>query len=109
MMFLFAGLVAGQSDRMQQKAIETVEELNTAISSIDSNAALSQEQKSEIQALTLKKMTGIRKIKKSDIVDEKKTEKIKALRKEINSKIYKEVLTKEQRKAKRAAKSTAKG
>ncbi len=104
-LFLFTGIGFSQSAKVQQKAADKVEEMNTMIVSINPDAALSVEQKEKIEALNVEKMMGVRKIKKSEATEEEKEVKRKALIKEISQKINKEILTKEQRQAKKEARA----
>lgn len=98
--FLGFGLAAtAQSQKQKDKAMEQVKELNTQLTDIDKTLALSEEQMEKIMMLEIKKTKDMRAIKKNDGTNEDKKEKRKEYRNAL-----KEVLTKKQNKALRAAK-----
>ncbi|WP_067146412.1 hypothetical protein [Pseudotamlana agarivorans] len=100
---LFIGLALSgfaQSEKLIEKANQKVEELNTDIITGDKTQALSEAQKSEIQKLYIERTQAIRKAKKAG-ADDTET---KAIIKNYNQKVFKEVLTKEQIKARKKGK-----
>lgn len=94
-----------QSDKVKAKATEKVEQLNNEIAAADETLTLSDEQKAKIHQIHVDRIMAVRKANKSGASDEEK----KSLQKEYFQKIYKEVLTKEQLKARRAGKKKLKG
>lgn len=91
---------AAQSAKLLEKAAEKVQELNDQISSVNAALALTDEQTSALTELYVERLHEARKMKKAG-EDE---EAIKAFRKE-NWLQIKAVLTKEQFKARKEAKS----
>lgn len=89
-----------QSDKIKEKAAEKTEELNAQIIAGDPSVALSDEQKEQLTAIYTEMLTAMKKVRKND----GDQEEMKAARKEYNKRIFGEVLTKEQRKARRAGK-----
>ena len=91
-------------NKVESKAQEKVDELNTELVSIDPSLALTEDQKEKIFKLHVDRIKETRKIYK----EEKDKEKAKELAKPVNKKyfqtIYKDVLTKEQRQARVKAK-----
>lgn len=104
-LFLFIGVNNAQSAKMVEKAKEKVEALDAQIQSADANAALSAEQKEQITQLYAERTQRIRKVKKGDGTEEEKKTEMQAIRKEVNKKVNKEILTKPQRLAKKAGKA----
>jgi len=104
---LFVGLgMTGfaQSDKMKEKAAEKVEELNAQIMAGDTSQALTEDQKKQILIIQIEKLKELRKIKKADGDKEDRKE----VNKKYSQKINKEILTKAQRKAKKAGKDKMK-
>lgn len=97
-----------QADWMVKKANEKVEELNEMITSENPDLALTQEQREKIYDLHLQKHIDIKAIKDTDLSDEEKEVKKKEVYKKVGKTISNEILTKEQRKAKRAAREKMK-
>lgn len=91
-------------NKVETKAQEKVDELNTELVSIDPSLALTEDQKTKIFKIQVQRIKESRKIYK----EEKDKEKAKELAKPINKKyfqtIYKDILTKEQRQARMKAK-----
>ncbi|GJM33954.1 MAG: hypothetical protein DHS20C18_29550 [Saprospiraceae bacterium] len=96
-----SGAGFAQSAKLQQKATDKVEELNTQITSVNPDIALTAEQKERLTELYIEKLKGTRKMKK----DGEEKDAIKAFNKENWGKI-KAVLTKEQFRARKKAKAT---
>lgn len=103
-MFLFVTASFSQS-KAEQKAMDKVEKINAMIVAGDADLALSDDQKKQMVELYVANTKATRKIKKSDATEEEIKEQTKALRKVLNQKVNKEILTKEQRKAKKAGKA----
>ena len=102
---LFLGLsVSGfaQSDKMKETATEKVEQLNEEIIAGDKSIALSTDQKTKIYNIHVERLEALRAAKKEGANDETN----KAINKKYFQKIYKEVLTKEQLKARKKGKET---
>lgn len=103
---LLVGLIVSATAQKspETKAQEKVEELNTELMSIDPSLALTRKQKAQIFELHVQRIKESKKVFKS----EKNKAKVKELTKPINKKYYQkifnEVLTKEQLKARRKAK-----
>lgn len=103
--FMLMGQIAyGQNVKMQERARAQVEKLNDQIVSGNPNAGLTQEQQEKILNSYMEKFRKIRKLRTSEMDDEQKEAKIKGLHKETAQIINMEILTKEQRQAKRKAK-----
>lgn len=104
-LFLGLGLTGfAQSEKVKEKATQKVEELNKEIMAEDPSLALSEEQKSQVYEIHVKRIMATRKANKSEASEEDK----KAIQKSYFKKIYSEVLTKEQRKARKAGKEKTK-
>ncbi len=103
-LFLLAGQPAfAQNAKMQERAEEQLEALNEKIVQGNPDAALTPEQRKKILALYLDKQVKMKEIRQSDLGDDEKAEKRKELNKETARIINQEILTKEQRQAKREA------
>lgn len=89
-----------QSDKVKEKAMEKTEELNEQIVAGDASLALSKEQMQQIQEIHIKRIMESRELRKADADQQE----IKAVNKKYFQQIYKEVLSKEQMKARRAGK-----
>ena len=101
---LSAGQVlTAQNAKMQERAKEQLEALNEKIVQGNPDAALTPEQRQKILALYLDKQVKMKEIRQSDLGDDEKAEKRKALNKETAQVINQEILTKVQRQAKRKA------
>jgi hypothetical protein len=87
----------GQSEKLKEKATEQVEKLNSEIVSGDASAALSDEQKEQVYNLHIERIKELRTSKKEGATDEE----VKAINKKYYQKINKEILTKEQIKARK--------
>lgn len=96
--FIISGFSQSE-EKMMEKAKEKVEELNAEIIEGDASLALSEAQKEKIYNLHLTKMQEAKKLKNAKV----DKEKIKASNKVYNQQIFKDVLTKEQKKARRKA------
>jgi len=90
--------------KLAEKAAEKVEMLNKQITSVDKTLALSKEQVMQITELQMSRMKEVKVLKKAKA----EKEAIKAVNKKYNKKIYKDILTKEQMKARKVAKEKAK-
>ena len=108
--FLFLTLVLlsgqtimAQNAKMQERAKEQLETLNAKIVKGNPDAALTPKQREKILALYLEKQAKMKEIRQSDLGEDEKAEKRKALNKETAKTINQEILTKEQRQAKREA------
>lgn len=104
---LFIGFtVAGfaQSDKLTEKANEWVNNLNTEIVFTDTSLALTELQKTQIAAIQVERLMELKKAKKVGADKEAN----KAINKKHFQKIFKEVLTKEQMKARKATKEKSK-
>lgn len=106
-LFLGLGLTTGfaQSDKMKEKATERIEKLNAEITAGDASQALTEEQKTKLMALEIEKLKEIRKNKK----DGGDNESRKAINKKYAKQIYQDVLTKEQKKARKTEKTRKTG
>ena len=105
--FLFLGLgLTGfaQSEKIKEKATEKVEQLNAEIIAGDKSEALTDEQKTQIYDLHIERLKALRKVKKEG--GEKEDRQV--VNKKYNQKINKEILTKAQRKARKAGKEKLK-
>lgn len=100
---LFIGFtIAGfaQSDKIKKKANDWVNSLNTEITSVDTSLALTESQKEQITAIQVERLVELKKAKKEGADKEAN----KAINKKHFQKIFKDVLTKEQMKARKIAK-----
>ncbi|MDY7396790.1 hypothetical protein UMM65_16195 [Aureibaculum sp. 2210JD6-5] len=105
---LLLGLMAtgfSQSKKIQKKVIKKIESLDESIVKVNKEAALTDKQKETLKVIYAEQFVKIEKIK-NEVID---TEKRKAQIKQINRKyikiINKEVLTNEQKKAKKNSKN----
>ena len=98
----FAGFA--QSDKVKEKATQKMEELNKEIIAADKSLALSEEQKTQIYEIHVERIMASRKANKAGVEDEEK----KALNKKYFKQIFNDVLTKEQKKARKAGKEKLK-
>ncbi|RMB64146.1 hypothetical protein EAX61_01855 [Dokdonia sinensis] len=89
-----------QNKKLLEKANEKVEALNKEITSQDKSLALTDIQKEQISEAHLARLTESKALRKSGA----EKADIKAVNKKYNQKIYKEILTKKQLKARRAGK-----
>ncbi|MDB9720628.1 hypothetical protein OAE03_02025 [Winogradskyella sp.] len=104
-LFLGLGLTGfAQSEKLKEKATEKVEQLNKEIMAGDESQALSESQKEQILAVQIERIKELRKANKDGADKEAK----KAINKKHNQKIFKEILTKEQMKARKAGKENLK-
>jgi hypothetical protein len=105
LIILLAGTAGfGQTKKMIEKANEKVEELNQWIVSVNPELALTDDQKEEVRQLHVQKLIDIKAINKSDLSDEAKKEERQKIYKKVGKTIHNDVLTKEQRKAKKIGK-----
>jgi hypothetical protein len=88
-----------QSEKILKKATELVDKLNTEIEKGDKSLSLSAAQKEKITAIHVERLTELKKLGKAASKDDKK-----ALNKKFFSKVYKEVISKEQLKARKKGK-----
>lgn len=98
------GQKANKAEKMDAQAMEKVEKLNQQIIAGDASAALTAEQVETVKAAYVEMAKQIHAVKKEGGTKEEQKEQMKAIRKAANKTINKEVLTKEQRKAKKAGK-----
>lgn len=100
-LFLGLGMTGfAQSDKLTKKATEKVEQLNAEIIAGDKSEALTDDQKETIFNLHVERLKELRKVKKAGGEKEERKE----LNKKYIQQIYKEILTKEQKKARKAGK-----
>ena len=100
---LFLGITNlsfGQSKKIDKKAEKLVEKLNSEIIKGDKDLGLSDEQKITIKKIQIERLTALKNLGKSASKEDKK-----ASNKTYNKKIYKEVLTKKQFKARKMGKA----
>ncbi|MFG6686074.1 hypothetical protein ACGK9U_05790 [Mariniflexile sp. HNIBRBA6329] len=100
---LFVGLsISGfaQSDKMKESVKEKVEQLNSELVAGDKSQGLTEEQKTQIYNIHLERLKELKDAKKNGA--DKDANKV--INKKYFQKIYKEVLTKEQVKARREGK-----
>tara|TARA_R110001592_G_scaffold307684_1_gene581573 strand:+ start:175 stop:516 length:342 start_codon:yes stop_codon:yes gene_type:complete len=104
--FFIGFSVAGfaQSDKIKEKANEWVNNLNTEIVSVDKSLALTELQINQITVIQVERLIELKKAKKEGADKEGN----KAINKKHFQKIFKEVLTKEQMKARKTAKEKSK-
>lgn len=93
-----------KSGKVEKMAMEKTEKLNQSIIAGDAEAALTTAQAKEITATYVQMTKDVRAVKKSGGEAAEIKEAQKAIRKAANQKINKEILTKEQRAAKRNGK-----
>jgi len=96
----FATTGFAQSEKMKEKAIAKIEQINKEITSVNKSLALTEEQRKQIFEVQIAKMQEIKKLRKEDA----DKDAIKAVGKKYNQKIFKSILTKEQMKARKASK-----
>lgn len=111
-LFLFSNMAFAQNNKKAtQLAEDRVQEINNMITSINPDAELSSDQKMKIIELHINRTKKIQAVKKNDsLSEEEKKSKIVALRKEFGRTYSKEILTQEQRQAKKESKTmSAKG
>lgn len=96
----FSSVTLAQSEKLKEKAMEKVEELNAEIVAGDASLALTDLQKEQIQQIHVDRIKETRKLRK----DGAAKEDIKAANKKYFKKIFTEVLTKEQKKARKSGK-----
>ncbi|MCF1191035.1 hypothetical protein LRR18_05510 [Mangrovimonas sp. AS39] len=89
-----------QSDNMKEKAMEKVNELNEQIVEGDKSLALSKEQKDQVYELHLARLQEL-KIERKAGGDQ---DKMKAINKKYFKQIFNDVLTKDQKKARKKGK-----
>jgi len=105
-----------QSDKVKAKINKKIEKIDQSITASDKSAALTPKQKEKIFVLLLDLHKRTKKIKKGNKEAANLKDLIKAENKKVNKIIFKEVLTKKQRTArkmtmqkKKEAKKNAKG
>lgn len=97
----FSSATMAQSEKLKEKAMEKVEELNAQIVAGDASLALSDAQKEQIQQIHIDRIKETRTLRK----DGATKEDIKAANKKYYKKIYNEILTKKQKKARKNGKA----
>ena len=90
-----------QSEKVKTKINKKIEKINQSIVASNDKAALTPEQKEKIFVLLLDLQKTVKKIKKENAGADNLKELMKAESKKVNKKINKEILTKEQRQAKK--------
>ena len=90
-----------QSQKLQEKVNDIVKELNSEIIAGDKSQALSDEQKVQIYTIHIERLKELNKAKKNGADKSDKKE----INKKYFQKIYKEVLTKDQLKARKKGKT----
>ncbi|WP_452598222.1 hypothetical protein [Pontimicrobium sp. MEBiC01747] len=100
--FSFSGF--SQSDKMKEKANQKIKKINSQITKGNESVALTNEQKEKIYALEIEKLKKIKSLRKEIKDKSVLKEKIKALNKEEGKEISQNILTKEQKVARRIAK-----
>lgn len=93
-----------QSEKLKEKAAEKVELLNAELVAADKTQGLTAEQKETIFNLHIERLKELRQVRK----DGGKKEESKVVNQKYNQKIYKEILTKKQKQARKAAKEKTK-
>ena len=88
----------GQTEKMKEKALDLVKQLNTEITTGDKDLALSKEQQEKIYKIHLERLMEIKKANKAKATKEQK----QVIQKKYFSQIYKDVLDNKQMKARRA-------
>jgi hypothetical protein len=99
----------GQNKKMIEKANEKVEELNQWIVAANPDLALTEDQKEKVRDLHIQKLIDVKAINQSDLPDEEKEIKRKEVFKNVGKTIHNEILTSEQRKAKKEGKDKLEG
>jgi len=92
-----------QSPKIIKKANHKVEKLNLLLTSVNPDLALTDKQRDKIYKLELQKILDNRKINKSGLTKEEKKIQKKAINKKTGKQIRNEILTKEQRIARKTA------
>ena len=100
LLVIFTATGFAQSDKLKEKANEKVEELNSQIIAGDESLGLTDEQREQIFNIHIERIKEYRKLKK----DGASEDDVKELQKKYFQKIYNEVLTKEQKKARKKGK-----
>lgn len=111
-LFIFTNISFAQSEKKANQLAENrVLEINEMITSVNPDAELTSEQKIQIKELHIKRTKKIQAIKRNNaLTEEEKASKIVALRKEFGRNYSRDILTKEQRLAKKESKTmSAKG
>lgn len=104
---LFLGFIItgdAQSNKLKEKANKWTNNLNTEIVSVDTSLALTEVQKNQIVTIQIERLKALKKNKK----DGADIDANKAINKKHFQKIFKEILTKEQMKARKRAKEKSK-
>lgn len=104
LLIAFTSTGISQSDKLKEKATEQVEKLNTQIIAGDESQALSDEQREQVSTIHIERIKEFRKAKKNGASEED----IKAINKKHFKRIYGEVLTKEQKQARKKGKELQK-
>lgn len=93
-----------QNDQIVEKANTIVKEMNDEIMSVDKSLALSKDQEAQLKTIHVNRLKELRKAKKEG-ADKSGN---KEINKKYYQKIFKEVLTKDQIKARKTAKENSK-
>jgi len=99
---LFLGLATAnfaQSKKIDEKATKLVEKLNAEIQEGDKNLSLSEDQKEKIKSIQIARLTELKTLGKDASKEDKQV-----VNKKFNKQIYKDILTKVQKKARRKGK-----
>lgn len=89
-----------QNEKVKEKAQEKVEQLNAEITAGDASLALSDDQRQQILEIHVQRIMETKKMRKDDA----DKDDIKEVNKKYMKQIYDDLLSKEQKKARRAAK-----
>ena len=90
-----------QSEKLKSKINKKIEKINLSIVQSDKSAALTPKQKEQIFVILLEAQKNMKAIKKVHKGEDNLKELLKAVSKKANKRISKEVLTKQQRAAKK--------
>lgn len=101
LVFGLSTISLAQSDKMKEKINEKIEKLNQEIMDGDASQSLSESQKEEVFKIEFNKLKEVRAAKKAN----SSKEDIKAIHKKYGKILYQEILTKEQKKARKKGKA----
>jgi hypothetical protein len=100
LLIAFTSTGFSQSEKLKEKATELVEKLNSQITAGDESLALTDEQRDQVSTIHIERIKESRKAKKNGASDED----VKAINKKHFKRIYEEVITKEQKQARKKGK-----
>jgi len=106
-LFLIGFAVTGfsQSDKMKERALAKVEKINASIVEGNKDLALTGEQRTKIYELQIESLKVINKIRKEKYEKEKQQTLIKTEHKRVGKYIAQNILTKDQKKARKDARA----